>query len=50
VIERAGIRLEFHSEQRHIDLDFYRSDKLETLGDEFVMANAWVEHLKTKLA
>jgi hypothetical protein len=50
VIERAGIRLEFRSEQRHIDLDFYRSGKLEILGEELVMANKWVEHLKTKLA
>ncbi len=50
VIERAGIRLEYRRDQRHVDFDFYRSDKLDTLGDELVMANTWAEHLKSRLA
>jgi hypothetical protein len=50
VVDRAGIRLMLRHPQRHVDLDFYRSDKLDTLGDELVVANAWVEYLKGRQA
>ncbi len=49
VIDRAGVRLGLQRAQRQIDLDFYRSDKMDTLGDELVMVNDWVEYLKGQL-
>lgn len=47
VIDRAGIRLDFRKYGGHLEFDFYRSDKLDTLGDELVLANEWVERLRT---